>query len=207
MSKKRVDKRGTREPVTKIKFLVEGATEKFYFREVLKAEKYSLHIDIDNISGGGYFAFTREILKNKTLYDVIIIIADLDRAAVHIGEKEKLLDLISLIEKLNIKNNIFLTFKNIETWQTATLPYKIKNLSDELGYSGKSKGKEDIFQRLADKGASFDEGKRKFKADSLFYLKSDMEKGIINENNISKIQSNLIYFLDYLKNILAVKFE
>ena len=36
MAKKRVDKRGTRKPITKIKFLVEGITEKFYFKELLK---------------------------------------------------------------------------------------------------------------------------------------------------------------------------
>lgn len=144
MAKKRIDKRGTREPLIRVKFLVEGATEKFYFKELLRDEGYSLHLDIDDINGGGYFAFTREITKNKSLYDIVIVIADLDRASTHIGEKEKLSDLIILLEKLNIKNNIFLTYKNIETWQVATLPYKVNDLSSELGYSGKTKGKEEI---------------------------------------------------------------
>lgn len=207
MAKKRIDKRGTREPLIRVKFLVEGATEKFYFKELLRDEGYSLHLDIDDINGGGYFAFTREITKNKSLYDIVIVIADLDRASTHVGEKEKLSDLIILLEKLNIKNNIFLTYKNIETWQVATLPYKVNDLSSELGYSGKTKGKEDIYQRLVDKGAIYTIAKTKFKESNLYYLKKELVKGIFNEENIVKTQSNLIYFLEYLKNVLEIKFH
>ena len=207
MAKKRIDKRGTREPLIRVKFLVEGATEKFYFKELLRDEGYFLHLDIDDINGGGYFAFTREITKNKSLYDIVIVIADLDRASTHIGEKEKLSDLIILLEKLNIKNNIFLTYKNIETWQVATLPYKVNDLSSELGYSGKTKGKEDIYQRLVDKGAIYTIAKTKFKESNLYYLKKELVKGIFNEENIVKTQSNLIYFLEYLKNVLEIKFH
>lgn len=207
MAKKRIDKRGTREPLIRVKFLVEGATEKFYFKELLRDEGYSLHLDIDDINGGGYFAFTREITKNKSLYDIVIVIADLDRASTHIGEKEKLSDLIILLEKLNIKNNIFLTYKNIETWQVATLSYKVNDLSSELGYSGKTKGKEDIYQRLVDKGAIYTIAKTKFKESNLYYLKKELVKDIFNEENIVKTQSNLIYFLEYLKNVLEIKFH
>ena len=88
MAKKRIDKRGTREPITKIKFLVEGITEKFYFKELLKFKGYSVHLDIDNIGGGGYFAFTREISKNKSLYDIVIVIADLDSVPVNMKCKK-----------------------------------------------------------------------------------------------------------------------
>lgn len=49
MAKKRIDKRGTREPIVKVAFLVEGSTEEFYFKEFLKSEGYSLHLDIENI--------------------------------------------------------------------------------------------------------------------------------------------------------------
>lgn len=209
MAKKRIDKRGTRKPLIKIKFLVEGATEKNYFRDFLKNINYPLHLDIEDINGGGYSSFEREISKNKALYDIVIVIADLDRATTHIGEKERLFKLIELLEKLNIKNNIFLTFKNIETWQIATLPNKnkVSNLSKELGYTGKSKGKEDIYQRLLDKGASYSRGQENFKIENLFYLKNELEKGKINENNISKLQSNLIYFLEYLSKVLGIELK
>ena len=141
------------------------------------------------------------------MYDIVIVIADLDRAVIHFGEKEKLIELISLLEKLNIKNNIFLTYKNIETWQIATLPYKTNDLTLELGYSGKSKGKEDIFQRLKDKGAKFEIGEKKFKLENLFYIKQELEKGKFKEENISKNQSNLIYFFEYLRNILKIEIK
>lgn len=131
----------------------------------------------------------------------------MDRAVIHFGEKDKLIELISLLEKLNVKNNIFLTYKNIETWQTATLPHKINDLSLELGYSGKSKGKEDIFQRLMDKGAEFEIGKRKFKLENLYYIKQGLEKGKFKEENISKTQSNLIYFFEYLRDVLEAKIK
>ena len=201
MAKKRVDKRGTRDTLIKIKFLVEGITEKYYFDNFLKECGYKIHIDMDKIDGGGYFAFTREIQKNKSIYDVIIIIADLDRVSIHSGEKEKLNELINLLEKLNLKNNIFLTYKNIETWQIATLPVKVNNLSTFLGYSNSSKGKEDIYKRLKEKGADFKIAIPKFKQNNLYYSKSDFEKGVINIENTVKTQSNLIYFLDYLEKL------
>ena len=47
MAKERIDKRGTREPLIRVKFLVEEATEKFYFKELLKYKGYSLHLDIN----------------------------------------------------------------------------------------------------------------------------------------------------------------
>lgn len=67
MAKTRINKRGSRKQLIKIKFLVEGITEKFYFKEFLKNKGYPLKIDIDNISGGGYFSFIREIQKKNKI--------------------------------------------------------------------------------------------------------------------------------------------
>lgn len=47
MAKKRIDKRGTKEPLIRVKFIVEGTTEKFYFKELLKYEGYSPHLNIN----------------------------------------------------------------------------------------------------------------------------------------------------------------
>ncbi len=102
---------------------------------------------------------------------------------------------------------ITLFIYHFETWQTATLPHKINDLSLELGYSGKSKGKEDIFQRLMDKGAEFEIGQRKFKLENLYYTKQDLEKGKFKEENISKTQINLIYFFEYLLMDKGAEFE
>lgn len=204
MGKKRIDKRSTREPLNKIKFLVEGETEYYYFKSLLIDIGYKLHIDIENISGGGYFSFTKNITKNKLIYDIVIVIADLDRTYSHPNEKEKLTELIDLIKKENEKNNIFLTFENIETWLKATFDYPISDLTSELGYQGSSKGKDDIYRRLLNKNANFENALPKFKIDTLYFYKPTLKEGIKKEENLFRTQSNLIYFIDYLKNILKV---
>lgn len=206
MGKKREDNRKTREAIIKVKFLVEGDSEKYYFKEFLKFKKCSISLDIENINGGGYFSFTKNIMKNKKLYDIVIVIADLDKIE-NENEEKSLKELIELLEKLNIKNNIFLTFKNLETWQKATFPYKVKDLTIELGYRGTSKAKKDIYQRLVNKGATYEIGQKNFKEKDLYYLKKELKSGMINENNKYKVQSNLIYFLEYLKDVLNIKFE
>lgn len=58
-----------------------------------------------------------------------------------------------------------------------------------------------------DKGAEFEIGKRKFKLENLYYIKQGLEKGKFKEGNISKTQSNLIYFFEYLRDILEIKMK
>ncbi|MGL6025366.1 MAG: hypothetical protein ACRC0F_12245, partial [Cetobacterium sp.] len=144
----RVDKRKTKEEKIKINFLVEGPTEKYYFTDFLKDISYKIKIDIKSVNGGGYRDFKNDIDKNKHIYDIIIVIADMDRLEKLPHEKERLQELIKLLNKENLKNNIFLTNKNIEDWIKGTLKEKVASLEGYLGYSGSSKGKEDIYKRL-----------------------------------------------------------
>ena len=58
-----------------------------------------------------------------------------------------------------------------------------------------------------DKGAKFEIGQRKFKVENLYYTKQDLEKGKFKEGNISKTQSNLIYFFEYLRDVLEAKIK
>ncbi|NVF11895.1 hypothetical protein HV819_07875 [Anaerococcus sp. AGMB00486] len=46
---------------------------------------------------------------------------DLDRCTSVQNEKKKLKSLIKTIEKINIKNNIFLTYNNFENWVAASI--------------------------------------------------------------------------------------
>ncbi|WP_443863161.1 hypothetical protein [Fusobacterium ulcerans] len=211
--RERVDKRKTREPLVKIKFLVEGKTEFYYFKNLLMElhykyhiddykyhiDDYKYHIDVKDITGGGYKTFADDIEKNGSTYDIVIIIADLDRAEAHSHEIPALERLIRILEKANIKNNIFLTYKNIESWFLETIPVAINNLHRELGYNDSLKGKSDIYQKLKIKNSDFDLGKSKFPINNLYYLKQDFYTGKTNRENISKKQSNLIYFKEYLK--------
>ncbi|MGL4947232.1 MAG: hypothetical protein ACRCZR_03435 [Cetobacterium sp.] len=200
----RRDKRKTKEEKFKIIFLVEGPTEKYYFTDFLKESLYKIKIDIKSVNGGGYRDFKNDIDKNKHIYDIVIVIADMDRLEQLPHEKERLQELIKLLNKENLKNNIFLTNKNIEDWLKNTLKEKVNNLEQYLGYSGSSKGKEDIYKRLCDKGSCFEKAKISFKEEDLYYLKKDFEKGKIQEYNINKKQSNLIYFAEYLKKLNTI---
>ncbi|MBC2850005.1 hypothetical protein H5J22_00830 [Cetobacterium sp. 8H] len=200
----RTDKRKTKEEKFKINFLVEGPTEKYYFTDFLKDISYKIKIDIKSVNGGGYRDFKNDIDKNKHIYDIIIVIADMDRLEKLPHEKERLQELIKLLNRENLKNNIFLTNKNIEDWIKSTLKEKVVSLEGYLGYSGGSKGKEDIYKRLCDKDSSFEKAQTCFKERDLYYLKKDFEKGKIEEGNINKKQSNLIYFIEYLKKLKTI---
>ncbi|MGL5982207.1 MAG: hypothetical protein ACRCZR_02675 [Cetobacterium sp.] len=200
----RVDKRKTKEEKIKINFLVEGPTEKYYFTDFLKDISYKIKIDIKSVNGGGYRDFKNDIDKNKHIYDIIIVIADMDRLEKLPHEKERLQELIKLLNKENLKNNIFLTNKNIEDWIKGTLKEKVASLEGYLGYSGSSKGKEDIYKRLSDKESSFEKAQISFKERDLYYLKKDFEKGKFEDGNINKKQSNLIYFVEYLKKLKTI---
>lgn len=65
--RERVDKRKTREPLVKIKFLVEGKTEFYYFKNLLMELHYKYHIDVKDITGGGYKTFADDIEKMALL--------------------------------------------------------------------------------------------------------------------------------------------
>lgn len=189
-----------RELLKNVVFLVEGETEKFYIGSLLKELNFKSKITISCMKGGGYRCFLDKIHKNKTIYDIIIVVADLDRAEHRPEELKTLKKLIELLKKENPLNNIFLTYKNIETWFVASLPSTmINSLNDYLGYKGSSKGRDDIFKRIKDKNGHIEIAKNKFKEDNLFFVKKDDKKGVLHEKNISKVQSNLIYFDDFLK--------
>lgn len=198
MARKKNKKRKLEKNIT---FLVEGITEKYYLSSLLDEFKYKKRKAIISLDGGGYKDFLNKIHKNKDIYDVIIVITDMDKASTITGEMKNLLELIKLLEKQNLNNNIFLTFKDIEEWMKKSLPSIKGSLIQYLGYSGSTKGKEDIYKRLSDKGGSFKLAKNKFKEENLFYIKKDESKGKIIKENKSKIQSNLMYFDEYLEKL------
>jgi hypothetical protein len=193
----------TRKPNINIQFLLEGETEEYFFREYLKDSGYKLRIQIDTLRSGSYRNFITHIEKNKSIYDIVIIVADLDRASPPDNELDNLKKLIRLLEGENPKNNLFLTYENLETFFSACLPkLGTDNLETYLGYSKGSKGKEDIYDRLKRKDIDFKLAGSKFRENDLFYVKKNFIKGVIDENNIRKKQSNLTYFIEYIKNIV-----
>lgn len=202
MARLRKDKRGSKKTSLNIQFLVEGETEKYFIPDFLRNNGYSLKINITTMNGGGYFEFIKNIQKNSSTYDVIIVVTDLDRAGDLSGELPRLKQLISLLEKENDRNNIFLTYKDIETFIKACLPgIGGIDLDTYLGYKKGSKGKLDIYRRLQDKDIDFQKAKDTFKDNNLYYKKKDFVNSEFREDNIRKIQSNLLYFIDYINKV------
>ena len=72
---------------------------------------------------------------------------------------------------------------------------------------GNLKEKKIFSKDLWIEGAKFEIGQRKFKLENLYYTKQGLEKGKFKEGNISKTQSNLIYFFEYLRDILKIEMK
>lgn len=71
--RERVDKRKTREPLVKIKFLVEGKTEFYYFKNLLMELHYKYHIDVKDITGGA-IKLLQMILKKMALLTILSLL-------------------------------------------------------------------------------------------------------------------------------------
>lgn len=89
---------------------VEGDTEKNYFDKFKKVEKDKLQIAIekvDNMGGGGYSNFVKNLKKKSIEYGylAIFIIIDLDKAE-QLGEKDRLNELIDYCRQKNKQKSI-----------------------------------------------------------------------------------------------------
>lgn len=197
---------------TTITFLVEGEkTERYVIPGMFNASEYK-NIEgykIKPFKGGSYSEITNWLEKHSQIEDVVLVVCDLDRASNHNGdgnraEQKELKKAIACSERLNIKNNFFLTYHNFEEWLAAGLHVKVKNLYTALNYKSTSKGKSDpkLLERYKKKKGDFAKAKQYFSRRLLFYTKrSCSKKGIIVDKNIDKVQSNLYYLEDYLENL------
>lgn len=186
-----------------ILFLVEGDTEKYFIKGLMKYLNFRIPHDIESMNGGGYINFKNYIQRNSLISDIIIAVCDLDKAAANDSERAILERVISFLEKENIKNTLFLTFKNSETlFEVGTQCPSNCDIYEYLGYRNTKKGQEDIFEKLIAKNFSLDEIRKQFKNVSLYYSKDDItKKGQILRENIDKHQSNFSYFKEYIEKI------
>lgn len=210
------NRRGSRDPrkkesrnkITTIKFIVEGETEKQYFKEMFKDKNININSEIElsrgTRGGGGYKDFIKNIEKNRNVNDVVIVITDLDKATdkTKPTEKDNLNSLIKLLEKENMKNNIFLTLDDFETWIKSMFKNEPKNLSEFLGFGDNHKGKTNVYNSVIKKDGSFEIASKKFANENLYYTKKEFKKGKIEIDNLFLQQSNLTYFLEYIQKII-----
>ncbi|UHR03278.1 RloB domain-containing protein [Peptoniphilus sp. GNH] len=182
----------------KITIICEGESEESYIRGLIADNKLQTNnINFITINGGGYSTVKNYLEKNEKLINIVLVIMDLDRCSNVSNEKSKLKSLISLLEKLNTKNNIFLTFPNFESWIAAC----IKCEESELKRMGYKKGNS-VYNFVRDNGGQYENGISKFMDLGVYFHKNNLNKGVYYEEYLDKKHSSLYYFVDYLKLIL-----
>lgn len=182
----------------KITIICEGESEESYIRGLLTEFKLlTNNIEITRIDGGGYSSARNYLMKNKKIINIALVVMDLDRCSSVSNEKNKLKSLILLLEHLNDKNNIFLTYPNFEAWIAACLNCNESGLAKK-GYK-KGNG---VYKFIRNNGGSYENALKIFENDGLYYEKKSVNKGIYYEENIKNKHSSLYYFIDYLKFLL-----
>lgn len=183
----------------KIIVFCEGETEESYLRNILNDNNLMTdNIKFENLKGGSYQNVNILIEKNAKLIDVAIVVMDLDRCTSVPNEKKKLKKLITTLEKLNIKNNIFLTYNNFENWVAACINKEVSEL-EALNYK-KGNG---VYKFINDYKGSFEKGIEYFKNKEVYFIKNNLNsKGVYNEDRINEENSSLYYFIDYFKLLL-----
>ncbi|WP_099208254.1 RloB domain-containing protein [Urinicoccus timonensis] len=182
----------------KITIICEGESEESYIKGLLTEFKLlTNNIEIIRIDGGGYSSARNYLMKNKKIINIALVVMDLDRCSSVSNEKKKLKSLILLLENLNGKNNIFLTYPNFEAWVAACLNCDESDLANK-GYK-KGNG---VYKFIRNNGGSYENALKIFENNGLYYEKKSINKGIYYEENIKNKHSSLYYFIDYLKFLL-----
>lgn len=194
MSFKRRKSRPIQSSSIKIHVICEGVSELSHLQDVLKGYK---HISLKSINGGGYGKFSDYIDRNKDLYPIIFVVADLDKAQKSNNDKRHLNNLINKLEKLSKYNNIFLTAPNIEYWIACCLG-KPHMSDEELFAMGYEKGsKVQVFIR--EHAGSFRIACDSIKDNKLYCKKDSFKCNFAFEvDNLQCKQSNLVYLLTYI---------
>ncbi|PAF51993.1 RloB domain-containing protein [Helicobacter sp. 13S00477-4] len=190
MSKNRTKKR-------KVKILCEGESEKYYLTallESLKSDNYDIAVQ------NNYKTLNNLIQKNEKIYDIVIVVIDLDIAKDK-QELEYLKRLINTLKKRKDKSHIFLTHFDFEDW----LRYHFKpflrkdKLAQRLGCKNPQelKSKQNIYKIIQSKDGDIKNAEEYFKNLPLFCSR---ELKIFQEYQ-NTTQSNLYYFRDYMLHI------
>ncbi|PAF53820.1 hypothetical protein BKH42_03570 [Helicobacter sp. 13S00482-2] len=187
--------------IRKIFILCEGKTEEIYLKGLFDGFLPSSRYALNSTKKNSYKNFQYLIQRSEKLYDIFIVIMDLDRAKADETEYKHLEKLISVIKKRKNKSHIFLTHSNFEDWLRHHFkpPIKKEKLAEKLGCkdTGELKSKEDIFQIIQNTGGSIENAEKYFKDLALFCDK-DLN---IHKNNKNSLQSNLFYFRKHIEAI------
>lgn len=181
-----------------IAILCEGETEYFYVKHITQNLK---KIQVYCLDGGGYRSLMESFPKFMKRYEVLLLVCDLDRAANIPGEVIQLNRMIEALQKINIKNNIFLSYENIEYWFACCIG-ESDNKFSVIKCKGYKKGK-DAVTFLKEHDGSYERGKSFLMGvnpELYYFYKIRLDKKVSpKKENVARHQSTMWYFLDYIK--------
>lgn len=181
----------------KIHIACEGPSEESILKDVLKDYKY---ITIRSIDGGGYGKFTNYVERNKDLYPIFFIVADLDKAQNDESARRLLNDMKKKVNSLSNMNTIFLTGPEIEYWVACCIGRPTLT-EDDLMSLGYKKGN-GVAAFISEKNGSHWLACQSITNNRLYYNKtSHKDKYSIAPENLQNNQSNLVNLLPYIEKM------
>lgn len=182
----------------KIHILCEGETEEALLSNLLS--KYNT-ISIECFGGGGYSTAEKAFDSNISLYSVILLVMDLDKAQTKPVEKSILNRFITKIHKVDKRHCIFLSSPNIEYWVACSINKPKSYLLEDLKALGYNKGST-VNDFIKNCNGSYEQAKIVANSSKTYYSKSTPKSNFtLNPNYFTINQSNHSSLIEYINQL------
>lgn len=190
-------------PRRKIVVITEGQTEENYLRgfcsEYLSSD---FSFEFINSKSGNYSAINKKIKKYQGTEQIIFVVADLDR----LDDKKEFQSFEKMIKTLTYVNelcNIFLSYRNFETFLLAHFLPKSTNLVNALHKNGTDdiKNDKDIYNCIKRNHGCYENTIKNLNQNNICYKKTNRNFPKLDKTKITLTQSSLINLKSYCEFI------
>ncbi|MCZ6116577.1 RloB domain-containing protein [Campylobacter ureolyticus] len=190
-------------PKKKIVVITEGQTEENYLRGFYN--EYLINdfsFEFINSKSGNYSAINKKIKKYQGTEQIIFVVADLDR----LDDKKELPSFEKMIKTLTYVNelcNIFLSYRNFETFLLAHFLPKSTNLVNALHKNGTDdiKNDKDIYNCIKRNNGCYENTIKNLNQNNICYKKTNRNFPQLDKTKITLTQSSLINLKSYCEFI------
>nr|DAJ62095.1 MAG TPA: RloB-like protein [Caudoviricetes sp.] len=190
-------------PKKKIVVITEGQTEENYLRGFYN--EYLINdfsFEFINSKSGNYSAINKKIKKYQGTEQIIFVVADLDR----LDDKKELPSFEKMIKTLTYVNelcNIFLSYRNFETFLLAHFLPKSTNLVNALHKNGTDdiKNDKDIYNCIKRNNGCYENTIKILNQNNICYKKTNRNFPQLDKTKITLTQSSLINLKSYCEFI------
>lgn len=190
-------------PKKKIVVITEGQTEENYLRGFYN--EYLINVfsfEFINSKSGNYSAINKKIKKYQGTEQIIFVVADLDR----LDDKKELPSFEKMIKPLTYVNelcNIFLSYRNFETFLLAHFLPKSTNLVNALHKNGTDdiKNDKDIYNCIKRNNGCYENTIKNLNQNNICYKKTNRNFPQLDKTKITLTQSSLINLKSYCEFI------